>query len=71
VSGNLTLPSKWGCDKKLVAKHAHGMLKHLPTNENTNGQLPGFALSILFKLEKPPIEHLEGFIPLPKKGGEL
>jgi hypothetical protein len=29
------------------------------------------ALSILFKLEKPPIEHLEGFILLPRKGGEL
>jgi hypothetical protein len=29
------------------------------------------ALSILFELEKPPIEHLEGFIFLPKKGGEL
>jgi len=29
------------------------------------------VLNILFKLEKPPIEHLEGFIFLPKKGGEL
>jgi hypothetical protein len=29
------------------------------------------ALSILFELEKPPIEHLEGFIILPKEGGEL
>jgi hypothetical protein len=29
------------------------------------------ALSILFELEKPPIEHLEGFILLPRKGGEL
>jgi hypothetical protein len=29
------------------------------------------ALSILFDLEKPPIEHLEGFILLSKKGGEL
>ncbi len=29
------------------------------------------ALSILFKFEKPPIEHLEGFILLLKKGGEL
>jgi hypothetical protein len=29
------------------------------------------ALSILFKLEKPPIEHLEGFILLPREGGEL
>jgi hypothetical protein len=28
-------------------------------------------LSILFKLEKPPIEHLEGFILLPKEGGKL
>jgi hypothetical protein len=29
------------------------------------------ALSIFFKLEKTLIEHLEGFIFLPKKGGEL
>jgi hypothetical protein len=29
------------------------------------------ALSILFKLEKPPIKHLEGFILLLKEGGEL
>jgi hypothetical protein len=29
------------------------------------------ALSILFKLDKPPVEHLEGFILLPKEGGEL
>jgi hypothetical protein len=29
------------------------------------------ALSILFKLEKPLVEYLEGFILLPKKGGEL
>jgi hypothetical protein len=29
------------------------------------------ALSIFFKLEKSPIEHLEGFILLPKEGGEL
>jgi hypothetical protein len=29
------------------------------------------ALSILFKLEKPPVKHLEGFILLLKKGGEL
>jgi hypothetical protein len=29
------------------------------------------ALSILFKLEKPPVEHFEGFIFLPKEGGEL
>jgi len=29
------------------------------------------ALSILFKLEKPPEEHLEGFILLLKKGDEL
>ncbi len=29
------------------------------------------ALSILFKLEKPPVEHFEGFILLSKKGGEL
>jgi hypothetical protein len=29
------------------------------------------AMSILFKLEKLPIEHVEGFILLSKKGGEL
>jgi hypothetical protein len=29
------------------------------------------ALSILFKLEKPHVKHLEGFILLPKKGGKL
>jgi len=31
----------------------------------------GDALGILFDFEKPPIEHLEGFILLPRKGGEL
>jgi hypothetical protein len=29
------------------------------------------ALSILFKLEKPLVEHLEGFIFLQREGGEL
>jgi hypothetical protein len=29
------------------------------------------ALSILFELEKPLVKHLEGFILMPKKGGEL
>jgi hypothetical protein len=29
------------------------------------------ALSILFKLEKLPVEHLEGFILLPREGGKL
>jgi hypothetical protein len=29
------------------------------------------ALSIFFKLEKPPIEHLEVFILLSKEGGDL
>jgi hypothetical protein len=29
------------------------------------------ALSILFEFENPPLEHLEGFILLSKKGGEL
>jgi hypothetical protein len=29
------------------------------------------ALNILFKLKKPPIKHLEGFILLRKKGGKL
>jgi hypothetical protein len=29
------------------------------------------GLSILFKLEKPPIKHLKGFILLPREGGKL
>jgi hypothetical protein len=29
------------------------------------------VLSILFKLEKPLVKHLEGFFLLPKKGGEF
>ncbi len=29
------------------------------------------ALSILFKLEKPHVEHLEGFILMLREGGEL
>jgi len=29
------------------------------------------ALSILFKLEKPLVEHLEGFIPMLEEGGKL
>jgi hypothetical protein len=29
------------------------------------------ALSILFELQKLPVEHLEGFILLPKEGSEL
>jgi hypothetical protein len=29
------------------------------------------ALSILFKLEKPLVKHLEGFIFLPREGSEL
>jgi hypothetical protein len=29
------------------------------------------ALGIFFELEKPPVEHFEGFILLPKEGGEL
>jgi hypothetical protein len=29
------------------------------------------ALSILFKLKKPRVKHLEGFILLLKEGGEL
>jgi hypothetical protein len=29
------------------------------------------GLSILFELEKLPVEHLEGFILLLKEGGEL
>jgi hypothetical protein len=31
----------------------------------------GDALGILFEFEKAPIEHLEGFIILPRKGDEL
>jgi hypothetical protein len=31
----------------------------------------GDALSILFKLEKFPVKHLEGFILMPREGGEL
>jgi hypothetical protein len=31
----------------------------------------GDALGILFEFEKPPVEHLESFILLPRKGGEL
>jgi hypothetical protein len=29
------------------------------------------ALNIFFKLERPHVEHLEGFILLPKEGGKL
>ncbi len=29
------------------------------------------AMNILFKLEKPLVKHLEGFILLPKEGGKL
>jgi hypothetical protein len=29
------------------------------------------AMSILFKLEKPPVKHLEGFILLLQEGGKL
>ncbi len=29
------------------------------------------ALGIFFELEKPLVEHLEGFILLPKEGGKL
>jgi hypothetical protein len=29
------------------------------------------TLNILFKLEKPPVEHLECFMLLPREGGEL
>jgi hypothetical protein len=31
----------------------------------------GDALGILFEFEKPPVEHLEGFILLLREGGEL
>ncbi len=29
------------------------------------------VMSILFKVEKPPVKHLDGFILLSKEGGEL
>jgi hypothetical protein len=29
------------------------------------------ALSILFELDKPPIEHFEGFLLLLREGGKL
>jgi len=29
------------------------------------------AMGILFEFEKPPVEHLEGFILLSREGGEL
>jgi hypothetical protein len=29
------------------------------------------VLSILFKFEKLPIEHIKGFILMPREGGEL
>jgi hypothetical protein len=31
----------------------------------------GDALGILFEFEKPPVEHLEGFILLSREDGEL
>jgi hypothetical protein len=31
----------------------------------------GDAMGILFEFEKPHVEHLEGFILLPREGGEL
>jgi hypothetical protein len=41
-------------------------------NEDIDGQLPMCdVLGILFELEKPPVEHLEGFMLLSKEGGEL
>ncbi len=48
----------------------HEVLKYLPTNEHTDGQLL-VLWCILFKLEKPFVEHLEGFILFSRKGGEL
>jgi hypothetical protein len=58
--------------KKLVAKLAHACWS---TFQRTKISMGNFqvcdALSILFELEKPPIEHLEGFILLSREGGEL
>jgi hypothetical protein len=48
------------------------MLEYLPMNKDTMGSFQVCdASSILFKLEKPHVEHLEGFIFLPREGGEL
>jgi hypothetical protein len=46
------------------------MLKYFPKIPMGSFQVYD-ALSIFFKLEKPLVEHLEGFILLLKKGGEL
>jgi len=58
--------------QKPVAKLPHGMLEYLPNNKTPVGSFQVYdALGILFEFEKPPIEHLEGFILLPREGGEL
>jgi len=58
--------------QKPVAKPTHGVSEYFPTNEDTSGDFQFCdALNILFKLEKPHVEHLEGFIFLPKEGGKL
>jgi hypothetical protein len=58
--------------QKPIAKPAHGMSEYLPTNKDTNEQLQVYdALGIFVELEKPLVEHLEGFILLPREGGEL
>jgi hypothetical protein len=58
--------------KTLIVKLVHGTLEYLLMNEDTDGSFQVCdALSILFKLEKPLTEHLEGFILLSREGGEL
>ncbi len=57
--------------QKLVAKPANGVSKYFPMNEDTDGFQVCDALSIVFKLEKLFVKHLEGFILLLKEGGKL
>jgi hypothetical protein len=48
------------------------MLEYLPRTKIPVGSFQvSDALGILFEFEKPPVEHLEGFILLPREGGEL
>ncbi len=58
--------------QKLVAKLAH---KCGSTFQRTKIPMGSFqvcdAMSILFKLEKLDVEHLEGFILLPREGVKL
>ncbi len=57
--------------QKPVAKLAHGVSEYFPTNKDTGGNFQFCdVVNIRFKLEKPHVEHLEGFILLPKEGGK-